>query len=194
MHCLLYGDIDLAALVHGHKEDVLFAAPALTLQLRAEPVPVKAELLQVRVYHAPVVYDDARIAAVGRAYPKLPGCRGALGREEDDVQCAVGFEYAVLDGAYIRAAFAAQLLHQLFGCEAAFAHLRLIDLSAHDEKARLAEEKAAQADAFEAQTRDEHLAAEEREDRHKAVYHRYAEVLERMRGEIGDERGDDELR
>ena len=26
------------------------------------------------------------------------------------------------------------------------------------------------------------LSAEEREDRHKAVYHRYAEVLERVRG------------
>ena len=149
--------------------------------------------MQIGVYHAAVAYDDARIAAVRRAYPKLPGCGGALGREEDDVQCAVRFEYAVFDGAYVRAAFAAQLLHQLFRGEAAFAHLRLIDLSAHDEKARLAEEKAAQADAFEAQTRDEHLAAEEREDRHKAVYHRYAEVLKRMRGKIGDERRDDEL-
>ena len=84
--------------------------------------------------------------------------------------------------------------HQLVEREAIFAQLTLYHLAAQDEYARPAEKQTSQPDAFQRRTRYKHLAAEKRQYRHKPVYQRYADILKRMRGEIGDERRQHEFR
>lgn len=118
----------------------------------------------------------------------MAGVTGGLRRVEYYVQPTVGLKDAVFDLADIENALIAQFLHQLVEREAVLTQFALYYLAAQNKYARPAEKQAPQTDAIQRRARDQHLTAEERQYRHKAVYQRYADILKRMRGKVGDKR------
>ena len=167
---------------------------AALIQLLCQPVHVPPEVAEVRLHDVTVVDDYRGVCVAGRLDVQYGGCDGGLRRVEYHVQPAVGLEYAVFDLADVENALIAQLLHQLVEREAVLVQLALYHLAAQDEHARPAEKQAAQAYTFQRRACDQHLAAEERQYRHEAVYQRYADILKRMRGEISDKRRQHEFR
>ncbi len=142
----------------------------------------------------PVAYHDHGVAAVRARHVHLRGGHGLLRRVEHHVQPPVGFQHGVLHPAYVETALIAQLLHKLVRGEAVFRHLALVDDTFFYQHARLAVQQCAQPRAFQRGAGDRHLAAEQRQYRHEPVYHRNAEILQGMRGEIGDQRRHDKFR
>lgn len=150
--------------------------------------------MKVFCQHASVLDDDDRKPVTGSVDTELRGCDRRFTCVQDDVELTVRFEYGVFDLAYVGHTLASQLLRELVYGKAILVHLLLVDMPVMYQNARLSEKECADAYAFEADPGDEYLTAKQYDDRHKPVYHRYADILQRMRRQIRNERGDDKFR